>query len=116
MLEESLQQRGYAVASATDAGEARELLLRRPADLLIADPPGDSRVARRELEDLLREFPEVPSILVSPESFDPAVLSPNRVGEAPHRQLRRPFTLNELLLLTDRLVPADDGRGRAPNR
>ena len=31
MLEESLQQRGYTVTSATDAGEARELLLRRPA-------------------------------------------------------------------------------------
>ena len=31
MLEDTLQQRGYAVTSATDADEAREMLLHRPA-------------------------------------------------------------------------------------
>jgi len=109
MLEESLQQRGYEVASATDAAEAREWLRRRSADLLIADPPSDAREEKRQLEALCREFPRVPSIVVSSDTFDPAIFTPPHEGEAPRRLLHRPFTLGELLMLTRLLLPKRDG-------
>lgn len=111
MLEESLVQRGYEVAMAHCAQEARELLRRRTADLLIADPPSDGREERHQLEALCREFPDVPSIIVSSDTFDPAIFTPPRDGEAPRRILHRPFRLGELLRLTRVLLPERDGDG-----
>lgn len=109
MLEESLRQRGYEVASANDASEARGLLRRRSADLLIADPPSDAREEKRQLAALCREFSSVPSIFVSTDTFDPAIFTPPLDGEAPRRLLHRPFTLGELLMLTRMLLPRRDG-------
>lgn len=111
MLEESLQQRGYEVATASDADEARELLRRRPADLLIADPPSDRPEEKRQLDALCREFPRVPSIVVSTDAFDPTTLNRPPDGEAPRRLLHRPFTLSELLMLTGALLPKRSGGG-----
>ncbi|MEX2466816.1 MAG: response regulator [Gemmatimonadota bacterium] len=108
MLEESLEQRGYAVTSATNTREALEAMRRRPADLLIADPPDRAGAEHRALEALCREFPAVPSIVVSPEMLDPAMFTPPRPGEAPRRRLRRPFSLSELLVLTRHLLSSDD--------
>jgi CheY-like chemotaxis protein len=108
MFEESLQDRGYIVTSATDAGEALDLLRRRPADLLIADPSSDVGAETRALDDLHREFPGMPSIVVSPDTSALGILTPPREGEAPRRLLRRPFTLRELLTATRRLLPTHD--------
>lgn len=106
MLEESLAQRGYTVASVTDVEEALETLRRTPADLVIADPPSRGGPEGRALDALHREFPHVPSIVVSPDTFDPSVFTTTREnGEAPRRLLRRPFTLSELLSLTRRMLP-----------
>jgi two-component system, OmpR family, response regulator len=105
MLEESLSQRGYTVASVTDVEEALETLRRTPADLVIADPPSRHGPEGRALDALHREFPTVPSIVVSPDTFDPSVFTTQEDGQAPRRLLRRPFTLSELLGLTRRLLP-----------
>lgn len=110
MLEESLTQRGYTVASAADVEEALQALRRAPADLVIADPPSRGGPEGLAMDALHREFPRVPSIVVSPDTFDPSVFMPPRAGEAPRRLLRRPFTLSELLALTRRLLPdAEEG-------
>ncbi len=105
MLEESLSQRGYTVASVTDVEEALETLRRTPADLVIADPPSGRGSEGRAMDALHREFPQVPSIVVSPDTFDPSVFTTRVKGEAPRRLLRRPFSLSELLVLTRRLLP-----------
>jgi CheY-like chemotaxis protein len=83
MLEESLTQRGYTVASVTDVEEAIETLRRAPADLVIADPPSRGGREGRAIDALLREFPRLPSIVVSPDTFDPSVFKPPEDGEAP---------------------------------
>lgn len=81
------------------------MLRRAPADLVIADPPSQGGPEGRAMDALHREFPRVPSIVVSPDTFDPSVFMPPRADEAPRRLLRRPFTLSELLTLTRRLLP-----------
>ena len=113
MLEEGLELRGYAVRSATNPPEALELLRRRKADLVIADPAPSEGHDGRVLDDIHKEFPYIPSILISDGTFDPASLSPVLPGEGDgqgqRRLLRRPFTLGELLDLADRLLPDRQG-------
>lgn len=105
VLEEGLERHGYIVTSACTPEEALEALRRHPADLLIADPGTvNGGAARTSLDLLHREFPGVPSIVVSCETpFDPTSLV-STGDHAPRTVLRRPFTLGELLRLTGRLL------------
>ncbi len=111
MLEESLRHRGYAVKSAADADETLATLRRSRVDLLIADPPTPGAVASAALlEPIREEFPDLPTILVSGSAFDPEAIRPPQSGAPRRRLLRRPFTLGEMLTLTDQVL-SGDGRG-----
>lgn len=108
MLEESLRHRGYAVKSAADTDEALTTLRRSRVDLLIADPPTPGAVAGGALlEPIREEFPDLPTIVVSGNAFDPEAIRPSPPGAPRRRLLRRPFTLGEMLTLTDRVLSGD---------
>jgi len=113
MLEDGLQRQGYVVTSAITPEEALEALRRSPPDLLIADRPFWTRARPDpELATLHREFPGVPAIVVSEDSFEPEMLAPPPAGHAPWQLLPRPFTLGALLRLTARLL---DENGEGPS-
>lgn len=114
MLEESLRYRGYAVKSAADADETLATLRRSRVDLLIADPPTPGAVAGAAfLESIRQEFPDLPTIVVSGNAFDPEAIRPPQPGAPRRRLLRRPFTLGEMLTLTDQVLSGD---GHQPGR
>lgn len=107
MLEESLGHHGYVVTSTSSAEETLATLRRHSVDLLIADPPVGHEDQSGTLERIQAEFPQMPSIVMSRERFDPSILAPPSTDTAPRRLLRKPFTLNELLVLTRRMLPPD---------
>lgn len=114
MLEESLRQRGYAVKSAADVDETLSTLRRTRVDLLIADPPVPGLPSGSALLDPIQaEFPELPAIVVSGSAFDPEGIRLPQPGAPRRRLLRRPFTLGEMLTLTDRVL-SGDGDNREP--
>lgn len=109
MLEESLRHRGYAVKSAADADETLAILRGTRVDLLIADPPVPGAAAGAALLGPIHdEFPDLPTIVVSGGPFDPEGIRPAQPGAPQRRLLHRPFTLGELLSLTDRILSDDD--------
>lgn len=107
MLEEGLGDQGYVVTATSSAEEALATLRRQSADLVIADPPVGHGKESGALERIQTEFPQMPSIVMSRERFDPSILAPPSTDTAPRRLLRKPFTLNELLVLTRRMLPLD---------
>lgn len=108
MLEESLRQRGYAVKSAADVDETLTTLRRTRVDLLIADPPIPGLPSGAALLDPIQaEFPDLPAIVVSGSTFDPEGIRLPQAGAPRRRLLRRPFTLGEMLTLTDRVLSGD---------
>ena len=107
MLEDGLGQGGYVVRTVSNAEEALGIMRRTKVNLVVADPPTtDGKSGVRMLDEIHEAFPEVPSIVVSSEVFDPdGFLS--GIEAHPRRQLlRRPFTLGALLSAVRRAVGA----------
>lgn len=108
MLEESLRHKGYAVKSAADVDETLTMLRKTRVDLLIADPPIPGLPSGAALLDPIQaEFPDLPAIVVSESAFDPEGIRSPQAGSPRRRLLRRPFTLGEMLTLTDRVLSGD---------
>lgn len=105
MLEESLRHGGYLVKSAATVDETLATLRRTRVDLLIADPPipGASPGAAI-LDPIQAEFPDLPAIVVSGSAFDAEAIRPQPPGALRRRILPRPFTLREMLTLTERVL------------
>jgi DNA-binding NtrC family response regulator len=111
MLEETLRHRGYAVKSAADVEETLATLRKTRVDLLIADPPIPGAPSGTALLDPIQaEFPDLPAIVVSGSAFDPEGIRPAQPGAPRRRRLRRPFTLGEMLTLTESVLSGDDRR------
>ncbi|MDZ7778886.1 MAG: response regulator [Gemmatimonadota bacterium] len=115
VLEESLGQHGYTVVSATSTEEALDRLCEHAADLVIADPPAERGEDAGTVERIHEAFPGLPSIVMSRERFDPSVLAPASTDVVPRRVLRKPFRLDELLVLTRQILPTNEPPPHAPD-
>lgn len=111
MLEDGLRQDGYTVRVAADAEEAFALMRRIKVDLVLADPPSsdgtDGAGFMREIHDA---FPDVPSIVVGPDAFDPESLVAGAAGDYRRQRLGRPFTLYGLLAAVRRATGGSGAR------
>lgn len=98
MLEDGLRQDGYAVRVASDPDEAVSLMRRMKVDLVLADAPNADGPGRDGmLQEIHEAFPDVPSIVVAPDAFDPESLLASAAGDYRRQRLGRPFTLYGLL-------------------
>ena len=104
VLRDVLGDEGYEVLPARDQGEALTILRERPVDLLVSDLPEPTEEERDPLEDVLREFPAVPLIVLSSDSeqdtpfFGPWQVSGSRMT------LRKPFRLDDLIAASREVV------------
>ena len=111
MLEDGLRQHGYAVRVASDPEEALGLMHRVKVDLVLADPPDtQGHTGNGMLDEIHEAFPDVPSIMVLPDVFDPERLLAGAGSDYRRQHLARPFTLCGLLAAVRR------GTGRPHHR
>lgn len=100
VVAEALRDEGYAVTTARDGRMALDLLAREPPDLVVMDVmmPGmngrEAYLAMRSRPDL----PMIPVILMS-AAISTEMLDPSISGFLP-----KPFDLNDLVLLVERLI------------
>ncbi len=111
MLEDGLRQAGYDVSVASDTREALALMRSTHVDLVLVDPPLEAgETGPGMLDEINDEFPDVPSIVVAEDVFDPTSLLPSQGGDYHRQRLARPFTLSSLLAAVRRATGGPDGR------
>jgi len=104
VLRDVLDNEGYEVVPAQDPAEAITILRRQPVDLLVSDLPEPEDEGADPLADVIREFPELPLIVLSDGSpdavpfFGPWRLSGSRMT------LRKPFRLDDLIAASREVV------------
>ena len=106
VLKEALATEGYEVVAARDEAEALEVLRAKRVDLMISDLT-DPPQASRTLEEIRREFPDLPVVAL----FGAAGGHPSLffgAWEAPKglRTLPKPFRLGELLAVSREVLGA----------
>ena len=106
-LERALKRRGYTVTTATDGQEALTRLEEAEAvDLVITDILMPGKEGVQTVEELKRRFPDLPVLAMSgggrsaPEGY----LALARAAGATET-LSKPFSLQDFLAITTRLLP-----------
>lgn len=100
VLKEALAAEGYQVLVARDETESLELLRANPVDLLISDLT-DPSGARRTIETVSEEFPDLPVVaLAGATGFHPPLFFAAWGNRRGYRTLSKPFRLGELLAVS----------------
>ncbi len=105
MLRDALQSAGHDVSEATEGEAGLKLLRDAPHHVVILDMFMEGKEGLATIEQLRREFPDVPVIGVSGGGdvgpFDPLVLA-KRLGAA--RTFSKPFAIEEILAAVEELA------------
>lgn len=108
MLARLLRTQGYQVLQAAHANEARSLLERNHADLVISDivMPGESGIELRR--SILERWPEIPVILISGYSPEGPAEFAARTGKTAFVQ--KPFAADQFLGLVGQTLAEAEAR------
>ncbi len=102
LLADLLQSKGFAVTSATSAGEARSILARRSFKLLVTDlkMPGDSGMEL--LAHCVAAFPEMPVIMLTAHGTIESAVEAMKRGAFDY--LTKPIQLEELEIVISKAL------------
>ncbi len=104
VLRDVLGEEGYEVLPACDLSEAIAILRKKSVDLLVSDLPEVEDGNRDPLEDVTREFPDLPVIVMTEDTAQSApFFGPWRVAGS-RMTLRRPIRLDDLIAASREIV------------
>jgi CheY-like chemotaxis protein len=101
-LEQALTSAGYETLTAAEGEEGLKRYLSEPVDLVITDLFMPERDGLETIADLHKRFPGLPIIAMSGRT--PALLPAARAMGA-NDTLQKPFSLDQLLALVQKLLP-----------
>jgi two-component system response regulator AtoC len=100
-LELQLREAGHRVRTAGSAAEGLERLAEQPADAVFLDITLPDRSGLDVLEEILETRPELPVIMITGRQDMSATIRAMQAGA--YDYLRKPFDLEEILLLIDKI-------------
>lgn len=103
VLRDVLDEEGYEVLPVCDPAEAIAILREQSVDLLVSDLP-EQNDGDDPLADVVREFPELPLIVLSDDCHDGGpFFGPWRISGS-RMTLRKPFRLDDLIAASREIV------------
>lgn len=104
VLRDVLDDEGYEVLPVRDPAEAITILREQSVDLLVSDLSEQDDETGDPLADVVREFPELPLIVLSTESKDAIPFFGPWRRSGVRMTLRKPFRLDDLIAASREIV------------